>query len=130
MLFVIDVGAEYADDMATLIIGSKEFELQLEDNATVDELARHSPITLTVDDYGGKEKVGSLPVAIRAGQSYAPRRVKAGDVFVYGSDSLVIFYTPGTNSWGGYRAVGTLFDAGALEEFIGSGAETVTLAFD
>ena len=116
--------------MAELTLESVSVELILEDNAVVQDLASHSPIELIVNDHGGKEKVGTLPFTSTGRQDLAPARVEKGEVYLYGSNSLVIFYVSEPNHWGGYTRLGALQDPSVLDAFIGSGETTVTINFN
>lgn len=116
--------------MATMMLDSVSVDLILEDNATVQELANRSPTKLTVTDYGRKEKVGELPFTPTARQDLAPTEVNKGELYLYGSSSLVIFYVSQPNRWGGYTPLGVLQDPDVLDAFIGSGETVVTIDFD
>lgn len=116
--------------MATMMLDSVSVTIILEDNATVQELANRSPIRLTADDYGQKEKVGDLPFTPTARQDLAPTQVNKGELYLYGSNSLVIFYVSEPNHWGGYTPLGVLQDPDVLDAFIGSGETAVTIDFN
>lgn len=116
--------------MATMRLDSVSVDIIWEDNATVQELANRSPIKLTVTDYGRKEKVGKLPFTPTARQDLAPAQVNKGEVYLYGSNSLVIFYVSGPNQWGGYTPLGVLQDPDILDAFISSGETAVTIDFN
>lgn len=129
-----DTTAEPDDDteevaMATVTLDSVSVEIILADNVTVQDLASRSPIELTVTDYGGKEKVGTLPFSPEGRQDLTPTRVNKGEVYLYGSNSLVIFYVSEPNQWGGYTPLGVLRDPDVLDAFIGSGETAVTIDF-
>lgn len=115
--------------MATMTLDAVSLDLVLENNAAVQDLARRSPIELTVDDYGEKEKVGTLPFAPTGRQDQTPARVDKGEVYLYGSDSLVIFYISVANHWGGYTRLGVLREPDVLDGFVGSGETAVSITF-
>lgn len=115
--------------MAIMTIGGSDFTIQLHDNDTVRDMAARSPIELTVEDYGGKEKAGTLPFRpITNGMT--PSYIHKGEIYVYGSNSLVIFYHSEPNGFGGYTPVGVLENPDVLDAFIGSGKETLTIDFN
>lgn len=113
-----------------MTLDSQVAAVLLEDNETVREFARRSPVDLIVDDYGDKEKVGTLPWTPTGQQNLAPSVVNKGDVYLYGANALVIFYASEPNRWSGYTPLGALQDPDVLDAFIGSGETAVTIDFD
>ncbi len=108
-----------------LTIDGKSFPFTAEDNVATRALARRleeGPISLEMRDYGGFEKVGapgfSLPSADHS------MRTEAGDIVLYNSDSIVIFY--GSNSWS-YTKIGHIDDTAALTEALRN--RTVSITF-
>lgn len=79
-------------------VGDKTFYAHLEDNAAarafVEKLNRE-PLTLTMRDYGGFEKVADLPWTLPT----ADERITAapGDVVLYQGDKITLYY--GENTW-------------------------------
>lgn len=71
---------------------------------------REAPLEVTLNDYGGFEKVGALPWSLPT----ANRQLTAssGDIMLYQGNNIVIFY--GTNSWS-YTTLGKLKDMTAQE---------------
>ena len=69
-----------------------------EDNETVSELltaAQNGAIEVSASRYGGFEQVGSLPQSFS--RSDAQMTTQPGDIVLYSSNQLVIFF--GSNSW-------------------------------
>ena len=76
--------------------------------------------------YGGFEQVGSI------GQSIARNDVQmttqSGDIVLYSGNQLVVFY--GSNSWS-YTKLGKInLSQKELEELLGNGDVTITLALE
>lgn len=102
------------------------FTAALEDNAAVDafvEMMREAPVVLEMSDYSGFEKVGPLGTSLPASNSQTT--TQAGDIVLYNSNQIVIFY--GSNSWS-YTRLGKIDDLTGWEEALGSGDVTVTFS--
>lgn len=102
------------------------FTAALEDNAAVDafvEMMREAPVVIEMSDYSGFEKVGPLGTSLPASNSQTT--TQAGDIVLYNSNQIVIFY--GSNSWS-YTRLGKIDDLTGWEEALGSGDVTVTFS--
>ncbi|MDE7335719.1 MAG: hypothetical protein K2N10_05365 [Muribaculaceae bacterium] len=88
------------------------------------ELLSKGPITISMSDYGGFEKVGALPEALPASDTRIT--TSAGDIMLYQGNQMVIFY--GTNSWS-YTRLGKIDNATATEvrQFLGNGDIRLTI---
>lgn len=113
-----------------LQIGDTTLTATLADNSSaraLAELLKKEPLTLSLEDYAGMEKVGPLGTALPQNNE---RMVTApGDIILYQGSSFVIYY--GTNSWSLTR-LGHIDDADEdqLCELLGDGAVTVTLSLE
>ena len=113
-----------------LQIGDTTLTATLADNSSaraLAELLKKGPLTLSLEDYAGMEKVGPLGTALPQNNE---RMVTApGDIILYQGSSFVIYY--GTNSWSLTR-LGRIDDAeqDQLQELLGDGAVTVTLSLE
>lgn len=87
--------------------------------------AEIKPLTLTLSDYGGFEKVGRLPQNFT--QNDEPISTQAGDIMLYQGDQITIFY--GKNSWD-YTPLGKIenITADELADIFGKGDVTVTIS--
>lgn len=106
--------------------GDSIFTATLEDNPAVDafvNMLRESPVTLEMSDYSGFEKVGGLKTTLPASNSQITTH--AGDIVLYNSNQIVIFY--GSNSWS-YTRLGRIDNLDGWEEALGSGDVTVTFS--
>ncbi|WP_407425134.1 cyclophilin-like fold protein [Treponema sp.] len=112
----------------TITIGTKTFSATLADNSTTHALVSQFPITLDMNELNGNEYYvyldNSLPTA---GKN--PRTINAGDIKLYGSSCLVIFYKSFSTSYS-YTDLGTISDTtGLLDALKKSGGKvTFTLA--
>lgn len=79
-------------------IGDYTFAANLSDTEAARELAAllaQGPISITMRDYSGFEKVGALPQALTASDSQIT--TQPGDIMLYNADNIVMFY--GSNTW-------------------------------
>jgi len=121
---------ERNDDMKLKIsVNGKELTAELADSTAARELAeklKAEPVTVSLHEYGGFEKVGSLPWALtRSDESVT---TEAGDIMLYQGDQMTIFYD--SNSWS-YTKLGHIagISGDELEELFGEGNITVTLSY-
>lgn len=100
-----------------------------ENNATkaLIEKLTEGPVTITMKNYGGFEKVGALPWSLPTSDSNITTR--PGDIMLYTGNNIVIFY--GENTWA-YTPIGILdtSDAEEIRNFVGNGNKQVTISLD
>ena len=101
-----------------LTIGDKTFSVKLQDNETARALKDQLPLDLTMTELNGNEKYyyySRLPSdARRVGT------VHAGDVMLYGDNTLVVFYKTFDTDYA-YTRIGTIENTDDLAEALGSG---------
>lgn len=113
-----------------LQIEEETLTVTLADNSSaraLAELLKEGPLTLSLEDYAGMEKVGPLGTSLP--QNNEQIVTTPGDIILYQGSSFVIYY--GTNSWSLTR-LGRINDAeqDRLQELLGDGAVTVTLSLE
>ena len=99
-----------------------------EDNAAgaaLKEKLLKGDITLTLDEYGGFEKVGELGFSLPASDESIT--AKSGDIVLYQGDKLSMIY--GENTWQ-YTRLGKIrdLDEKSLRNIFGEGDVTVRLS--
>lgn len=107
-------------------IGDYHFTATLEENEAVSELVammKYSPITINMSDYAGFEKVGSLGTSLTTSNSRIT--TDPGDIVLYNSNQIVMFY--GSNTWS-YTKLAHVDDLTNWETALGSGAITAVLS--
>ena len=72
-------------------IGSKHFIAALEDNATARAFRALLPMTIDMTELNGNEKYFRLPDNLPVNASN-PGTIQIGDLMIYGSRTLVLFY--------------------------------------
>jgi hypothetical protein len=104
-------------------IGSKTFIATLYDNPTVTEFKAMLPLTLEMSELNGNEKYFHLSKNLPA-DAANPGTIQAGDLMLWQSNSLVLFYKTFRTSYS-YTKVGRIDDASELVAAVGSGSVTV-----
>lgn len=112
------------EQMLTIKIGTHTLHAVLESNPSAQalkDLLGGGPILIDVQNYGGFEKVGTLPQSLP--RDDAQMTASPGDIMLYQGNSIVFFY--GSNSWA-YTKLGTIsdYDQKELREIL-SGNDTV-----
>ena len=89
------VDEEAKETSMTLTIDGKEMPVTWEDNASVKELKGNCPLTVNMSMYGGFEQVGSIGQSISRDDKQIT--TEYGDIVLYSGNQIVVFY--GSNSW-------------------------------
>ena len=108
-------------------IGDTSFTATLENNAATSELIemmREAPITISMSDYSGFEKVGPLGRNLTTDNHQTT--TSAGDIVLYTGNQIVMSY--GSNSWS-YTRIGKIDDLTGWEDALGSGNITAVFSF-
>ena len=79
------------ENTITILIEDKKYNLTLEDNDTTKKLFSNLPLTFQMEELNGNEKYVYLDKEYPV-NSYNPKHINKGDVMLYNSNCLVIFY--------------------------------------
>lgn len=113
-----------AAEAVQISVGCKNFTAVLEENASARALAERLPLTVTMDELNGNEKYHYLPDSLPTDPEQ-PGTIQAGDLMLYGSDCLVLFYESFASSYA-YTRLGRITDPTGLAEAVGGGNTEVT----
>lgn len=118
------------DNTMKITAGDTSFTAILADNSSVEalkELLAEGPLTISMSDYAGMEKVG--PIGTSLPRNDEQISTGAGDIILYQGNSLVIYYD--TNSWN-FTRIGKIEDVMGEEllEAFGDGDVTVTFSLE
>lgn len=109
-----------------ITVGNYELPATFEDNPSAQafrELLAQGPVTVSMEDYGGFEKVGPLGTTLtRSDQSIT---TEPGDVILYQGNQITIYY--GTNSWT-FTRLAKIDDPTDLQAKLGEGTVQVTFS--
>ena len=130
ILIVTCINMGKSENKINITIDGLTMSATLADNvatkALVENLA-NGPISITMNNYGGFEKVGALPWSLPSADTQIT--TNPGDIMLYNSNNIVIFY--GQNSWA-YTPLGVLetTDSSEISSFVGNGNKQVTISLD
>lgn len=106
-------------------VGSQHFSATLVDNPSTRALLEQLPLSINMDDLNGNEKFYYLQSPLPT-QAQTLDRIQNGDLLLYGSDCLVLFYESFSSSYR-YTRLGSLDQPVGLFDAVGSGHIDVTL---
>jgi hypothetical protein len=109
-----------------VIIASKTFIAAVEDNATVRAFQALLPMKVNMTELNGNEKYFRLADNLPTNAS-SPKSIQAGDLMIYGSNTLVLFYESFSTSYE-YTRLGRIKDTNGLAAALGAGS--VMVSFD
>jgi hypothetical protein len=109
-------------------IGSKAFIATLLDNPTVATFKARLPLTISMSELNGNEKLYHFSANLPSNASY-PKKIYTGDLMIYSSNVLVLFYKSFTTPYA-YTKLGRVTDTSGLEEALGAGNVTVTFELE
>ncbi len=108
----------------TVTVGGKTFTATLADNETATAFKSLLPMTLPMSELNGNEKYnylnGSLPT-----NASNPGTIQTGDIMLYGSNCVVLFYETYRTSYS-YTRIGRIDNPSGLAEALGTDDVTVT----
>ena len=104
-------------------IGSTTFAATIEDSETGRAFYDMLPLTLNMSELNGNEKYCYLDTSLPTA-SYRPGTINAGDIMLYGSSCVVLFYET-FNSGYSYTRIGAVVNPDGLAQALGSGNVTV-----
>jgi hypothetical protein len=110
-----------------ITVGSTAFAATLSNNETAAAFKAMLPLTLNMADLNGNEKHYDLPTDLPRSPTN-PGTIQAGDVMLYGSKTLVLFYKTFPTSYS-YTRVAKVDDPSGLAAALGTGNVTVTFTF-
>ena len=125
-----DAGTDADEETITMRmkINDTDVKVAWENNDAVKalaEMAAKGDVTIQMNAYGGFEQVGPSGTALPGNDTNI--KTKAGDIMLYTSDHMVIFY--GSNSWS-YTRLGHITDKSSseLKDLLSGSSVTVTVS--
>lgn len=109
-----------------ITIGGTVFNATVYNNATAAAFKTRLPLTINMKELNGNEKYFDLPDNL-PGNARNPGTIQVGDLMLYGSNTLVLFYKSFSTSYS-YTPMGRIDDTSGLAAALGSGNVTVSFA--
>lgn len=109
----------------TITVGDKRFAATLADNPTAEAFRMLLPLSITMSELNGNEKLFRLPAPLPA-QDSVPSSIRTGDLMLYGSRTVVLFYKSFPTVYS-YTSIGRIVDPAGLAAAVGSGSVAVTI---
>ena len=106
-----------------ITIGTTAFTATLYNNPMVTAFKTRLPMTINMSDLNANEKFFDLPANLPANASN-PGTIQTGDLMLYGSNTLVLFYKSFATSYS-YTPMGRIDNVTGLTTALDSGNVTV-----
>lgn len=103
----------------SITVGDSVFSVKLYDNDTTAAFVSRLPMRLHMSELNGNEKYYYFPYSLPA-DSQQVGSVRTGDLMLYGSDCLVLFYQSFTTPYS-YTKIGYIENATGLADSLGRG---------
>ena len=107
-----------------LTVNNKTFSATLDNNATTRELVSMFPLTLNMSDLNSNEKYNYLDTNLTTNESRVSR-INAGDIKLFGSSCLVVFYKSFNTSYS-YTNLGKVDNANDFVNELERGSVDIT----
>ncbi len=111
-----------------ITIGSKVFNASLFDSPTAEAFKAMLPLTVEMGEFNGNEKDHKFSKSFPTDDSN-PKTINSGDLMIWGSNTLVLFYKTFPTSYR-YTRLGRIDDPSVLESAVGKGNVTVTFELE
>lgn len=113
-----------SDNQVRITVGSEFFTATLYNNKTAEAFKELLPLTINMSELNGNEKYCDFSDPFPVNSSN-PGRIQNGDMMIYGSQTLVLFYKSFNTSYR-YTRLGRIENTSGLQNALGSGSVTVT----
>lgn len=100
-----------------IVVGKKTFTATLLDNPTARAFKTLLPLTLSMNELNSNEKFAQLSTSLPKNATI-PSSIQAGDLMLYGSSTLVLFYEGFATSYR-YTKIGKIDDITTLVNSLG-----------
>lgn len=111
-----------------ITVNSQTFTATLLDNNSAKAFKDMLPLTINMIELNGNERYYEFPNAFLT-NAFNSGTIKNGDLMLYGSKTLVLFYKSFSTSYR-YTKLGKVDDATGLAAALGSGNATVTFELE
>lgn len=109
-----------------ITVNGQSFTATLENTQTTRAFLELLPMTVDMNELNGNEKFYYLPSGLPTNAS-RPGNIHAGDLMLFGSDCLVLFYESFSSSYS-YTRLGSVDDPSVLAAMLGPGSATIAFS--
>ena len=107
-------------------VGGQSFTAILADTKAAEEFAALLPLTMNMSELNGNEKYYYLDESLTT-DSKVPDMIHTGDIMLFGSNCIVLFYEDFSTSYS-YTPIVHIEDTNGLESALGSGNVTISFS--
>lgn len=111
-----------------MTVGERRFAITLADTEAARAFAAMLPISVDMADLNSNEKHAELPKALPTNASH-PGTIRNGDLMLYGSRTLVVFYLTFSSPYS-YTRLGRVHDPAGLDQALGRGSVRIEFSKD
>lgn len=122
------VTAQPEESRMWMTVGERRFAITLADTEAARAFAAMSPLSIDMPDFNSNEKHAQLPRALPT-STIRPGTIRNGDIMLYGSQTLVVFYLTFNSSYS-YTRLGRVDDPADLARVLGRGTARITFSKD
>lgn len=119
---------EPKEERMWMTVGEQRFAITLDDSEPARALVRLLPLTLEMTELNANEKYATLPQRLPA-HAVRPGTIRNGDLMLYGTDTLVIFYRTFESTYA-YTRLGRVDSPDQLVEALGRSDVSVHFSVD
>lgn len=109
-----------------VVVNGKIYVAGLENNKTAKAFLKMLPLTISMEELNGNEKYKYLDQNLPA-NAYKPGTIQTGDLMLYGSDCLVLFYQTFKSGYS-YTRIGKILKPQGLEKALGESNIKITIS--
>lgn len=109
-------------------VGNKEFTASLLETETTTKLVSMLPLEMEMTELNSNEKYYRLPQNLPI-NTFSPGTIRNGDILLWGSNTLVIFYKTFNSSYS-YTRIGKIDNPEGLENALGKGNVRVLMELE
>ena len=122
-IFCLKINLSSCDDSYFIKINNQKFDFELKNTEVANQIKSKLPFTIKMKNLNGNEVYHEFNENFKKNEKTIGT-INAGDIYLYQSDCLVLFYKTFSTSYK-YSEIGQLKDTTGLENAIGSSDVTV-----
>ena len=113
-------------EIVNVTVNGKDFEAEIGGTEAAEQFLALFPLTMEMRELNGNEKYFYLDTSLSS-QPTSPDEIKCGDIMLFGTDCVVVFYKTFSTSYA-YTRLGRINNPEGLEEAAGNGAARVVFS--